>query len=132
MALILVPHKGDGWCSNKKVMLKLSDIDNEMKVDSGAIVRLYNVRRFDIIKERDDNSNIDNWTKDFYDYILVDIGIINQGMFLLLNITLENNSRGSVLCAFDNVGSKGWIKAKIIKDYFGDSSDAFLILNTLV
>lgn len=112
-------------------MQKLVDLKRETEVNSGTTVRLYNVRRFDIMKNHENLSDIGKREKDFYDYILVDIGIVNQGTFLLVNITSDNNNKGSILCAFENVESKGWVKAEIIKDYFDDSPDVFLILNTI-
>ena len=108
-------------------MQRLNDVDNQMHFYTGTIIRVYNVKRFDVIKSEDDFSDNQKKSKDYYDFMLVDVSTVAKGVFILINITSNSNNKGSVFSMFENIDSKGWIKAKVIKEYFGDELEAFIV-----
>lgn len=108
-------------------MVKLVSLDDESELHTGAVIRMYNVNRFDIIKKKEDRSDRDKQQKDYYDYMIVDINTIKKGAYILINVTSDNSNRGSVFCLFENIDSSGGIKAKVLKSYFGDAPNIFFL-----
>lgn len=88
---------------------------------------MYGVQRADVIKSESDFADKDKRNSDFYDYILVDIHPTGVETFLLVNVTLDSSNKGAILCMFENVNSRGGIKAKIIKEYFDGMSEIFIV-----
>jgi hypothetical protein len=107
-------------------MENLINIPDETPLRSGAIFRLFGVKRLDVMKSANDFWDNEKKQRDFYDYLLVNANVIAKGSFLLVNATLDNHNRGEVFAVFSNTQSEDWINAKVIKEYF-EGSDVYQI-----
>lgn len=110
-------------------MQELGLLRDDEIVSNGSIVRLYEVGRFDIIKNSLDKIDSNKKEMDFYEYILVDCDVIKANSFCLINITGDNVNRGSILCEFDEGNADKQIIALQLKKYFGNNAKVFVELN---
>jgi hypothetical protein len=102
-------------------------LDNEI-IPSGSVIRLYEVGRFDIMNEMLDRNTIDKEDSDFYEYMVVDYGLIKDNTFYLINITRDNSNRGSILCEID-AGFMNSLTALRLVNYFGKNRKVLIELN---
>lgn len=109
-------------------MQRLNEMADQVHLYAGTIIRVYNVQRFDVIKTKTDHSDDVKKNIDYYDLMLVDVNVVAKGVFILVNITWNNDNKGSVFCVFENIDSKGGMQAEVIKRYFGNELDAFIIV----
>jgi hypothetical protein len=58
--------------------------------------------------------------------MIVDATVVLQGVFLLINITLNNPNKGSILHVFENVGTPYYLEAVIVKKYFSDNANVYI------
>jgi hypothetical protein len=100
-------------------MQKLSLLKDNEIITKGSIVRLFEVGRFDIMKSSLDRKNHRKKEIDFYDYMIVDCGIIKGNTFSLINITSDNDNRGTILCIIHGLNMNGQLTALQLKQYFG-------------
>jgi hypothetical protein len=109
-------------------MVKLENINTETELLSGTIIRIYNTERFDVIKKQEDYFDSAKKERDFYDYMIIDVGIIKRGSYVLVNITANSTNKGTLLWVIENIDSKGYLSAKIIKEYFTDTPSVFVLI----
>jgi hypothetical protein len=98
-------------------MDSLSNLSDDIRVPAGSLIRLYGVNRYDlkhrIVKGPDDPNEAD-----YYDYILVDAGVVSGKMFLIVNVSLDNSNKGSILCKIES-SETGILLVSKLKEYFG-------------
>jgi hypothetical protein len=109
-------------------MQELSFLRDDEIISNGSIIRLYEVGRFDIMKTLLDRNNSEKKEMDFYEYMIVNISLIESHIFSLVNVTKNNSNRGSILCEFDT-GVTNPLVASHLKNYFGNTATVFVELN---
>jgi hypothetical protein len=105
-------------------MTQLNSLPDDKLISHGNLIRVYDVKRFDIKKN---HVGLFPDSKDFYDYILLDVNVVSKNTFLLVNVTLENTNRGNILSVFDNINSREGVKSKVIKKYFEGHPNVFVL-----
>ena len=108
-------------------MRPLRNLDDGELVEGGSVLRMYKVYRRDIMKFVEDRSNPDKQSKDYYELMIVDGNTLRDDVFMLINVTSINSNRGSVFGIIENVNTRGFIKAKILKQYFSNIDDLYLM-----
>lgn len=99
-------------------MDNITNIPDDAQLYCGALFRLFEVKRFDVMKTESDHLDSEKRQKDFYDYMLIDANVIAKGSFLLVNVTINSDNRGSIAAVLSNNYDCRWIDGKIIKDFF--------------
>jgi len=110
-------------------MEQLSLLRDDQIISNGSIVRLFEVERFDVMKNIIDRDNNNKRGLDFYDYMVVDCKVIKDKTYSLINITMDNSNRGSILCEIENTTVDGVLVAGQLKKYFSDNKKVFIELN---
>lgn len=103
--------------SSYKNLIPLSNLAPETKIWVGSLFREYNVNRFGVV-----NKEVD----DYYDLMLVDLSILIDNTFALINVTLDNDNRGRVESVLNNIDSKYFIHAMDLQSFFSDN-EIFLL-----
>jgi hypothetical protein len=100
-------------------MQALRYLQDDSVIPVGSILRVYNVRRFDLEQRAAEDSTITKEELDFYDYVLVDCSVLKPNVFALVNVTTDNNNRGKILALLP-IGARMGVTASDLKNYFGD------------
>lgn len=107
--------------------MKLIDIEDDFRIPAGSIIRLYGVKRFDVMKIDTDLSDPQKQKQDFYDFILVDANHLITDTFILVNITLDNDNRGKIFGLMEGVQTRYFVFGSFLKRQFQGSIDNVLI-----
>lgn len=110
-------------------MMNITEIDNEILLESGTILRIYGVNRMDVMKLAEYRDDPRKKAKDYYDLLLFDSSNIKENTFAIVNVTLGSSNRGYVYAVF-NTESRYAIKAEVIKEYFKGNNEVFILKGT--
>lgn len=108
-------------------MKRFDIINDEQQLWPGAVIRLFGVKRMDIMKLTSDFNDPKKQKSDYYDLLIVRTSIIADNAFMLINITNNSDNRGAIYSIVKNKEQLNYIKAKEIKDYFDETDKLFLI-----
>jgi hypothetical protein len=106
--------------SSYKNLVPLSSIAPETKMWVGSIFREYNVSRIDVKNKEQD---------DYYDLMLVDLTILIDNTFALINVTLENDNRGRIAAVLSDIESRYFLLARDLQSFFSDNEIFYLEQN---
>ena len=108
-------------------LIKLSGLDDDKEIHKGTIFRLFNVRRLDVIKTIDDQLDENKIQLDYYDYLLVNTSALVNSTFALINISLDSNKKGEILCIQRIDEGEYFLTAKKVKEYFTGYDNVFVL-----
>lgn len=108
-------------------LTNLFEFDDEKQFSSGTVFRIHNVKRLDIIKHESDYRDKKKSEADFYDFLLIDTNALADGTFALINITLDSNNRGDILCILNGKESRYYLNAIVLKEYFVGNDDIYVL-----
>lgn len=108
-----------------QTMKYLNILNDSHSIRSGSIIRLFDVRRFDLKKSKN-NSKGEN---DFYDYIVVDLSAVKKNSVSLINVTTNNPNKGSILAILKKHSVEVPLIAGQLKKYFGPDTKVMIKLN---
>jgi hypothetical protein len=107
-------------------MKNLKEINSDVDLESGTILRIYAVHRGDVMKLIEDRDDQKKKAMDYYDLLLFDANNIKDNTFAMINITSNSSKKGYVYAVFDTE-IRYAIRASIIKEYFKGVDDVFIL-----
>ena len=111
-------------------MQDINTFREDTVINSGTIIRLFGVKRFDTIKLTNDGMSNEKTQKDFFDYMVVDCSAFSDKSLVLINVTIDNPNRGSVLCVFDQIETSQHLDIHRLKKYFSKNQQMHIELNS--
>lgn len=108
-----------------KKQMRLSDLPDEIRICSGATLRIYGVNRMDVMKRSEDWNNPKKLAKDYYDMLVFDSSTVEKGTFMIVNITTNCRHIGHIY-AILNITDKYVITAGVLKKYF-EKADVYVL-----
>jgi hypothetical protein len=101
-------------------MTNLNELNDEMIIHVGSIIRLFEVGRNDIIKNREDQNDSEKIALNYYDYMLLDLAVFKNNAFGLINVTNGSKQKGSMFCTIPKNESGENLTAMQLRFFFGN------------